>query len=43
MDWLKKLLNFDVDVNVNTQEVNKTIYTLGAVAVVIILIYNYSK
>lgn len=43
MDWLKKLLNFDVDVNVNTQEVNKTIYTLGLVSIVIILIYNYSK
>lgn len=43
MEWLKKLLNFDVDVNVNTQEVNKSIYTLGAVAIVVILIYNYSK
>lgn len=43
MEWLKKLLNFDVDVNVNTQEVNKTIYTLGFVSIIIILIYNYSK
>lgn len=43
MEWLKKLLNFDVDVNVNTQEVNKTIYALGVVAIIVILIYNYSK
>lgn len=43
MEWLKKFLQFDVDVNVKTQEVNRTIYTLGAVAILIILIYNYTK
>lgn len=43
MDFLKKLLNFDVDVNISTTEVNKTIYTLGAVAIIVILIYNYTK
>lgn len=43
MEWLKKFLYFDVDVNVKTQEVNRTIYTLGAVAILIILIYNYTK
>lgn len=43
MDVLKKFLNFDVDVNVKTQEINKTIYTLGAVAILIIVIYNYTK
>lgn len=43
MDWLKKFLNFEVDLDVNTEQINKSIYTLGVVAVVVILIYNYSK
>ena len=43
MDWLKKILNFEVDLDVNTDQINKSIYTLGAVAVVVILIYNYTK
>lgn len=43
MDWLKKILNFEVDLDVNTEQINKSIYTLGAVAVVLILIYNYTK
>lgn len=43
MDWLKKFLNFEVDLDVNTEQINKSIYTLGAVAIVVILIYNYTK
>lgn len=43
MDWLKKFLNFDVDVNINTQEVNQTIYVLGTVAIVVIIVYHYSN
>lgn len=43
MDWLKKILNFEVDLDVNTEQINKSIYTLGTVAVVVILIYNYTK
>lgn len=43
MEWLKKFLNFEVDLDVNTEQINKSIYTLGAVSIVVILIYNYTK
>lgn len=43
MNDLLKKLGLSVDVNVKTEEINKTLYIAGAIAIACIFVYSYSK